>query len=125
MRSLRDERAEFTASNTVVYGISAQGRESHRAFAEKNELNFPLLADPDGKITKAYGMLQHFTDEQREQAAQRGFDLPAFASRRGTFIIDPDGVIRHIDLKVSVRTHGEDLLKVLATLQGEGAPEGE
>ncbi len=58
------------------------------------------------------------TADQQAQMKARGFDVQ-FMSKRGTFIIDPDGVVRYIDLKVSVKTHGADLAKKLAELQGK------
>lgn len=59
------------------------------------------------------------TPEQQAQMKASGFDVK-FVSKRGTFIIDPAGDIRYIDLKVSVKTHGADLAKKLAELQAGG-----
>src|SRR6267378_3268597 len=55
--SLRDHNAELAARGAAILGVSTQGEQSHRAFTEKYNLNFPLLADTDGKVGRAYGTL--------------------------------------------------------------------
>jgi len=107
----------------AVYGISAQGAETHKEFAEKNHFNYPLLVDADGKISKAYGMLTMLTPEQQAQMLVRGFDVQ-FMSKRGTFIIDPQGVIRYFvgQKDMNLQTHGADMAKVLANLQAGKPP---
>jgi peroxiredoxin len=68
----------------VVFGVSADTVESHKGFAEKEKLNFPLLADPGKGMIKAYGVL-----------GSSGFP------NRVTFIIGPDGNIASIDQAVN------------------------
>jgi peroxiredoxin Q/BCP len=51
----RDLHADLKKRGVVVLGVSADGAESHRKFAAKYDLNFPLLSDPDRKVMKAYG----------------------------------------------------------------------
>ena len=46
---------EFEELGVKVFGISADGQESHKAFAEKYHLPFRLLSDPDHTVIKAYG----------------------------------------------------------------------
>ncbi len=74
---------------------------SQAEFAKKNNVEFPLLSDPDGSVAKKYGV-------------QRG-DRPM--AQRVTFIIDEKGILRHIDREVSVRSHGGDLAKIIADLR--------
>jgi peroxiredoxin Q/BCP len=76
--SFRDLHQELLKAKLRVVGISPQDVESHRRFAEKHGLNFPLLADPDKKAVKAYDV-----------------DGPlGFGVRRGTYLIGADGKIQ-------------------------------
>jgi peroxiredoxin Q/BCP len=53
--SYRDEAEGFDALEATVVGISTQSVESHRDWTDKHGLTVPLLADPGGKVAKAYG----------------------------------------------------------------------
>ena len=76
--SFRDLHQELLKAKLRVVGVSPQDVDSHRRFAEKHDLNFPLLADPDKTVVKAYDL-----------------DGPlGFGVRRGTYLIDKDGTIR-------------------------------
>ena len=75
--SFRDLQKDLVAARLRVVGVSPQDAESHKRFAEKHGLNFPLLADPDKKAVKAYDV-----------------DGPlGFGVRRGTYLIGRDGRI--------------------------------
>lgn len=73
---------------------------AQKAFHEAQKLNFPLLSDPDASVAARYGTL-----------AQGG----AYTSRH-TFVVDPQGVVRHVDRGVKAASHGADLLAVLQGL---------
>jgi peroxiredoxin Q/BCP len=96
----RDESQQLAPFNVQVIGVSVDDRESHEKFARKFKLNFPLLADPTKKVTKAYGALAFYR-----------------LARRMTFIIDPDGKIRKIFAKVDPNTHVEEIIAALKELQ--------
>ena len=98
-RSLNDAVDELTKRSAVVIGVSTDGVESHERFAANNELTFPLLADPDGKIAKAYGVLR-----ETGRAA------------RATFLIGRDGTILHSWPKVSITGHADDVVARLDEL---------
>lgn len=53
--SVRDAKTDFQKMKTVVLGISADTVQSHKKFAQKHQLSFPLLADVDKKAIRAYG----------------------------------------------------------------------
>jgi peroxiredoxin Q/BCP len=72
--------SRFAAFNTVVLGISCDNVASHAAFAAKHGLSQVLLADPDGAVARAYG-------------AVRGDRNMA---NRVLFLIDKQGIIRHV-----------------------------
>ena len=74
----RDERPRFDGIKVPVFGVSADTDSSHQKFANKFQLNFPLLADPDKVAVKAYDV-----------------DGPlGFGVRRGTYLIGKDGRIQ-------------------------------
>jgi peroxiredoxin Q/BCP len=75
--SFRDLHQEMMKAKLRVVGVSPQDVDSHRRFAETHGLNFPLLADPDKAVVKAYDL-----------------DGPlGFGVRRGTYLIGRDGRI--------------------------------
>ena len=81
--------------------ISTDDVATQKAFAESQKLSYPVLSDPDGSAAGKYQVL-------------RG----RYASRV-TFVIDPDGVIRHVDRSVNVSEHGVELAAVLQKLQAD------
>lgn len=82
----------------VILGVSKDNAESHARFAEKYELPFTLLADPDKTIIAAYGA--------------EGVTYP----KRVSFLIAPDGTIKKIYDKVACEEHAEEVLRDIATL---------
>jgi len=101
MRSLRDAAAELEKLGAVIVGVSVDSPKAQKEFCEQQKLPFNLLADEEGKLAKLFGVF----DQKRKLA------------RRVTFVIDPQGVIRAVDEKVNVRTHGHDIAKLLRELQ--------
>jgi len=76
--SFRDLHQELMKAQLRVVGVSPQDVASHRRFAEQHGLNFPLLADPDKVVIKAYDV-----------------DGPlGFGVRRATYLIGRDGKIQ-------------------------------
>ena len=101
--ALRDDSEEFTYLNTKVIGISTDNSASHLNFSEQQSLAFTLLADTDGKVSAAYGVL---------------FKLgPLKFSKRHSFIIDPAGNVVKIYRSVSPSLHSQALLQDLRQLQ--------
>ncbi len=88
------------ALNAEVIGISSDDLEMHKKFLDRYKLNFPLVADNDNRISKAYGVY----NEEKNRA------------RRVTFIIDKDGIVRHIIDRVNVNTHAQDVISLLKQL---------
>jgi peroxiredoxin Q/BCP len=80
-----------------VIGISTDNLEAQQKFTDKEKLNFPLLADSDLKVTKAFGVLS-----KNKKFAQRA-----------TFVIDKKGVIRKIYPQVNAGAHPEEVLKYI------------
>lgn len=101
--SLRDHRAEIAAKGAAVLGVSTQGAESHQAFTKKYGLNFPLLADTEGAVGRAYGVLGGGGLLSKLKAA-------AGLADRVTFIIDGGGRIAHVIDRPDVGRHAEEVL---------------
>lgn len=78
---LRDRMSDLTKDGVEVIGVSFDSAESHQKFIKQYSLNFPLLADTDGKIADAYGV--------RREAGKN-------MARRVSFLIGKDGKIKHI-----------------------------
>jgi peroxiredoxin Q/BCP len=104
--SLRDANAQIIAKGAGVLGVSTQGVVSHQKFSWKLKLNFPLLADTDGTVGRAYGVLGGDGILNKLKTAA-GF------ADRVTFIIDENGIITHILDKPDVDNHAEEVLALL------------
>lgn len=90
--SFRDGLTIFKDLNTVILGVSVDDPESHQKFIDKYKLNFTLLSDVDKNVSKAYNALNMI-----------GF------SKRHTFLIDKEGVIKQIYRKVNVEQHSQEI----------------
>ena len=99
--SFRDHFEDFSDAGAEVIGISADSEASHQQFAEKHNLPFHLLSDRGGKVRAAYGIKKTL-----------GI-LPG----RVTFLVDKDGVVRHVfSSQLNVHKHVDDMLGVLKSL---------
>lgn len=98
--SLRDHNAELKKAGVVVLGVSKDSISSHQNFAKKYALPFALLSDPDTKMASSYGAWGEKTLYGRK----------FMGMIRMTFLIDEQGSIAKIWLKVKVDTHGADVL---------------
>lgn len=101
--SFNEALAALRKRGAVVLGVSADSVESHRKFADKYGLQFPLLSDSAKDVIKAYGVWQ------KKSLYGRSF----MGIVRTTFVIDEKGKIRAIVPKVKVEGHAEEILKIL------------
>mgnify|MGYP006289330889 CR=1 FL=1 len=100
--SFRDSMKDFEELNAKVIGISADSDESHKAFAENHNLNFTLLSDPDKKVRKLLNVPS---------------DMFGFLDGRVTYVVDKEGIIRHIfKSQLNATRHVEEAKKVLSAL---------
>ena len=95
--SFRDDLAQFGKKNAVVLGVSLDDAASHAAFKDKYKLPFTLLADTDGAICRAYGVLA----PEKSHAS------------RWTFLIDPTGAVKKVFRDVKVDGHSREVLDAL------------
>jgi peroxiredoxin Q/BCP len=86
---LRDRMGDLAKDNVEVIGVSFDSTGSHQAFISKYSLNFPLLADTDGKIADAYGV----------RIQGKSLD------KRVSFLIGLDGKIAHVTDTPSADVH--------------------
>ncbi len=97
---------EFASLNAVVFGVSKDSVKSHKNFAEKHGLKVTLLSDPEHKVIEQYGAWK----------LKKRYGREYYGTQRSTFLIDPDGVIRHIWPNVRVKGHVEAVLEKLKEL---------
>lgn len=98
--SFRDNMGRLKAYGISVLGVSTDSVASHQRFRDKYELNFPLISDKPKEIARAYGVLP-----PGKKTAQRT-----------TFLIDKEGKIRYIWLKVKVAGHVDEILEKIQEL---------
>lgn len=101
----RDLYSEIKDTGTVLLGVSPDSARRHAAFAAKYELPFLLLADEDSAVATQYGVWKE------KSLYGRKF----MGVERTTFLIDENGLVRHVWPKVKVAGHGA---AVLATIKG-------
>jgi len=101
--SFQDNLKAIQKKGAVVVGVSPDGADSHRKFAEKYELTFPLVSDEKKEIVKKYGVWKEKSLYGRKY----------MGVERTTFIIDGKGVVSHIFPKVKVDGHTEEILAAL------------
>ncbi len=99
--SLRDGYSELKEAGIVVIGVSRDDVDSHKAFADKFDLPFPLVADPEKKILNAYGTW----------GEKNMYGNLVMGTKRFTFLIDPNGVIAHVFKRPKNADHAQEILR--------------
>ena len=102
--SFRDAYEDFVEAGAVVVGVSGDSAGSHRAFTQRHRLPFTLVADAGGALRKAFRVPR----------------LMGFMDGRTTYVIDKDGIVRHVFTAHFVANeHVEEALSVVRTLMAE------
>jgi peroxiredoxin Q/BCP len=101
--TFRDDLAQLSALDAQVVGISVDTTDSHKAFAEKYHLPFPLLADAKAEVATNYGALSDW--------------LVMKVAKRYTFLINPQGKIAKVYLSVDTSRHSADIVNDLRQLR--------
>ncbi|RTK95022.1 thioredoxin-dependent thiol peroxidase [Candidatus Saccharibacteria bacterium] len=108
--NFRDARESIASlGNADVIGISKDSVKKHARFAEKYQLNFTLLSDPEAETIKAYGAWGH------KKFMGREFE----GILRNTYLITPDGNIAKEYLGVNPKEHAAEIINDLQALQAE------
>ncbi len=97
----------YRALNTQIVGVSVDAIEKNNQFCEEEQLDFLLLSDVGGKVSKLYGS---------------ALSIPGFGtfSNRQTYLIDPKGYVQYVftDVESKVARHSAEVLDKLKELQG-------
>lgn len=91
--AFRDAWDRLQSTGAVVLGVSTDDVESHRRFHEEHQLPFELLADLDGRVAQLYGV-----------------PLRLGMASRVTFLIDDEGVVRHVWEDVDPGVHAAEVI---------------
>jgi peroxiredoxin Q/BCP len=102
----RDDIFILKQMGVAVVGVSLDDVGSHREFAEKYSLPFPLLSDAEGEVASRYGALTSFG--------------PVKFAKRQTFIIAPDGTIAKVYRNVRPKEHSDEVIADLRLLTTAG-----
>lgn len=102
--NFRDGFPKFESKNAVIFGVSRDSVESHQKFRNKFHLNFPLLADTEGKVCEDYGVW----------VEKNNYGKKYMGIQRSTFIIDENGKIMKVFPKVSVEGHADEVLGIVS-----------
>src|ERR1041385_2245992 len=97
------DQDKYTKMNAAIVGVSVDTVDSHQQFCTKENLTFKLLADEKKEVVNQYGSVQTI--------GKLG-DVAA----RNTFLVDPQGTIRKVFLKVDPNPHSKEVLEALAEL---------
>jgi thioredoxin-dependent peroxiredoxin len=107
---IRDHRADYEAAGAVVLGVSPDPVKAIKKFADKQSLDFRLLADEDHAVCETYGVW----------AEKSMYGRTFWGALRSTFIIDEQGVVRHVIPKASPKTHDDEVLALLGEMTAVG-----
>lgn len=98
--NFRDNMDIISSTDTVVIGVSTDSENSHKKFKQKFNLNFTLISDKDKNISKLYNTLSI-----------------TGTSKRITFLIDKNGIIKYVWDKVNVNNHAQEVLEKIKEIQ--------
>ena len=102
-----DHEDQFAKNDCVVLGVSRDDCLTHADFRDKHGLTIGLLSDPEGDVCRQYGVLQ----EKETEGVRRECLV------RSTFIIDKNGVIRHVAYGINPRGHAAEVYDVIRRLK--------
>lgn len=105
--SFRDALPKFKKMDARVFGVSVDPVKAHAKFADKYQLSFTLLSDPEKKTVQEYGVWGKKKFMGREY----------MGTMRTSFLIDPQGKIAKVYERVKPETHAEEVLQDLQALQ--------
>ena len=103
----RDARDELASHKAAVFGVSPDDAKAHAKFSDKQNLNFPLLLDPDQKIAEKYGVWQE----------KSMYGKTYLGIVRTTYLIDATGKVARRWDKVKVPNHVDEVVEALGELE--------
>ena len=99
----RDRFDELNKKGAVLLGVSTDAAKSHAKFAAKFKLPFTLIADEDRRIVEAYGVW----------GEKRFMGRKYMGTHRVTFLVDADGMVRHVWPEVKPELHAAEVLAMI------------
>lgn len=106
--AFNDHADELNLMKVSLLGISVDSMESHKSWADELNLNYPLLSDEKAEISRLYSV----------------YDEPNKHDFRGTFIVDPEGILRF--MSIGEPAIGRGIFEIIRTVQalqtGEACP---
>lgn len=118
--SFRDDKSNLEELDVEVIGISGDDPANLKIFRKTHDLNFTLLADPDGKVAEKFGV--PIKDGGSIKRVINGNEITltrGITTARWTFIIDLDGKILHINNHVDAANDSKNVLKVIKEYKAE------
>jgi thioredoxin-dependent peroxiredoxin len=97
--AFRDTFDRYSALGVTIFGVSQDSAQSHRRFSQRERLPFPLVADEDGRVTRAYGVPSRIG-----------------LSSRVTFLVDGSGRVARVWPDVDPGVHANQVLAAIAEL---------
>lgn len=110
---IQSDLAQFNALGIPVFGVSMDSVASHRKFADKFGLQFPLLADTEKTLIEAYGV---WVEKSMYGKSYMGIS-------RSSFLIGSNGKIEQVWEKVNTKTHASDVLAFIGGAKPAAAPD--
>src|SRR6266536_3778095 len=108
---IRDHRADYEADGATVLGVSPDPVKAVKKFHDKQALGFTLLADSDHAVAEQYGVW----------IEKSMYGRTYWGNARATFVIDEEGIVRHVIPKASPKTHDDVVLAALGALTAESS----
>ncbi|SMC25701.1 peroxiredoxin Q/BCP [Andreprevotia lacus DSM 23236] len=101
-----DRTAIFREHGAIVLGVSLDDCMAHEVFSDEEGIEFDLLSDPEGEVSRLY----HALKEREVQG------MVKLGVERSTFVIDKEGVIRHAFYHVQPKGHAAEVLSLVKQL---------
>ena len=103
----RDAEDQLATNKAAVFGVSPDDAKAHAKFSDKQNLNFPLLLDPDQKVAEKYGVWQE----------KSMYGKTYLGIVRTTYLIDATGKVARRWDKVKVANHVDEVVEALGELE--------
>lgn len=106
-QDFRDKYSDFVAKHAVVLGVSRDSLKSHENFKAKQQFPFELISDVDETLCNQFSVMK----------MKSMYGKQYYGIERSTFLIDPNGVVRHVWRNVKVKGHIADVFNTLLSCQ--------
>jgi peroxiredoxin Q/BCP len=106
-QAFRDKYADFLAHSATVLGVSRDSVKSHENFKAKHDFPFELISDTDEKLCHLFDVIK----------MKSMYGKQYLGIERSTFLIDPEGIVRHVWRNVKVKGHVAEVFDTLLSAQ--------